>query len=375
MSENKISIEARTIHLNGTSYEAGYQLGTIIKEKPLLKERYILKDKTVDTMRIDVENKLFDRWCPGLGEEIKGFADALQVKLENLYFYDMSYLVPRCSQIALTSKVMADQMPLLIRNYEYACEQEDFSLVKTAICGKYKHMGTSMLGFGRDEGMNEHGLAVTMTSCGLPIVKLPYMKEPKIKGLQYWIVIRALLENCKDVNEALNYIKDMPIAFNMNMLLLDKDENMALVQTMDGKIAVKRSSDKEHEALLYTTNHAVLPEFKHLEPKAFRHSIGRYQFIEKQLKGKNNITRNQLKSMLLGKYPEGLCFHNYRESFGTTKSILLSPFEGTLEICWGGRFENHWRKYDLLGIEADEEFKIELTSEQTKAGIFDWHSF
>ncbi|MFQ6862647.1 MAG: C45 family autoproteolytic acyltransferase/hydrolase [Beduini sp.] len=375
MNENKISIEARTIHLNGTSYEAGYQLGKIIKEKPLLKERYILKERTVDMMRIEEENELFDRWCPGLCEEIKGFADALQVKLENLYFYDMSYLVPSCSQIALASKVMDDQMPLLVRNYEYAIEQEDFSLVKTALCGKYKHMGTSMLEFGRDEGINEHGFAVTMTSCGLPVVKLPHMKEPKVKGVQYWIVIRALLENCKDVNEALNYIKDMPIAFNMNMLLLDKDENMALVQTMDGKIAVKRNNGKDQESILYTTNHAVLPDFKHLESRAFRHSIGRYQFIEKQLKDKHNITRAQLKSMLLEKYPEGLCFHNYQESFGTTKSILLSPLEGTLEICWGGHFENQWRRYAFDQIEADEEFNIELNIEQTQADIFDWQSF
>lgn len=375
MNESKMTVVARTLHLSGTSYEVGYQLGNKIKENPLLKKRYILKDKTIDLKQIEEENKLFNHWCPGLCEEIRGFADALQVELENLYFYDMSYLVPRCSQIALTSKVTADHMPILVRNYEYAYEQEDFSLVKTAINNKYRHMGTSMLEFGRDEGINEWGLAVTMTSCGLPIVKLQNMKEPKIKGLQYWIVIRALLENCKDVNEALDYIKDMPIAFNMNMLLLDKAENMALVLTMDGKFAVKRVEAKDQESLLFTTNHVVLPQFKHLEPQAFRHSIGRYQYIEKELKDKKNITREQLKTMLLEKYPNGLCFHHYRESFGTTKSILLSPLEKTLEICWGGRLENQWLKYDLHSAEADEEFEIELSIDQIETGIFDWQSF
>ncbi|MFQ7537978.1 MAG: C45 family autoproteolytic acyltransferase/hydrolase [Clostridium sp.] len=169
--------------------------------------------------------------------------------------------------------------PLLARNFEFSDEIEDFTLIKTSVTGKHTHMGTSILGAGRDDGINEYGLAVTMTSCGIPVVDLPYMKTPCIEGLQYWIVVRALLENCRNVQEALSYIKDMPIAFHMNMIIFDKEEHAALIQTYAGKKAIRCITTEE--ALLFTTNHAVLDDDKNLESGAFKHSVQRYQYIKR----------------------------------------------------------------------------------------------
>ena len=55
-------------------------------------------------------------------------------------------------------------------------------MIKTSVTGKYTHMGTSILAAGRDDGINEYGLAVTMTSCGMPVVDLPYMKIALYRG-------------------------------------------------------------------------------------------------------------------------------------------------------------------------------------------------
>ncbi|GMQ56246.1 hypothetical protein AN1V17_06390 [Vallitalea sediminicola] len=57
--------------------------------------------------------------------------------------------------------------------------------------------------FGRSEGINECGLMVGQTSCGMPVGNMEMMRKPAISGLQFWAVIRSLLENCKDVDEAL----------------------------------------------------------------------------------------------------------------------------------------------------------------------------
>lgn len=151
----------------------------------------------------------------------------------------MTHLVPNCSQIAVCFSITKEKKPLLARNFEFSDEIEDFTLIKTSVTGKYTHMGTSILAAGRDDGINEYGLAVTMTSCGMPVVDLPYMKTPCIEGLQYWIVVRALLENCRNVQEALSYIKDMPIAFHMNMIIFDKEEHAALIQTYAGMKAIR----------------------------------------------------------------------------------------------------------------------------------------
>ncbi|MFQ7714939.1 MAG: C45 family autoproteolytic acyltransferase/hydrolase, partial [Agathobacter rectalis] len=138
---------------------------------------------------------------------------------------------------------------------------------------------------------------------------------PCIEGLQYWIVVRALLENCRNVQEALSYIKDMPIAFHMNMIIFDKEEHAALIQTYAGKKAIRCITTEK--ALLFTTNHAVLDDDKHLESGAFKHSVQRIN-ISRELSNKTDITRNTLKEMLLSDYSEGLCFHHYRK-------VLVQP--------------------------------------------------
>lgn len=367
-----MNLQSHTVQLQGNSYNVGYQLGKIIDTIPRLRAKCIVESNTIETPKLKEELELLNCWCPGLNDELRGMADALGVKLEQLYFLNMTYLMPRCSQIAVLPNASKNGKPLLARNYEFSTDFEDFCLIKTSINGRYTHMGTSMLYSGRDEGCNEHGLAITMSSCGMPIVDIPNMKQPKIKGLQYWVVIRALLENCKNVEEVLAYIDGMPIAFNMNMIVLDKSGKAALIQTMDGQYAVRHMDNQDQEQVLFATNHSVLEELQQFEPQAFIHSIRRYEFIKEQLIGKKNITCDTLKTMLLAKYPNGLCLYNYDDGFGTTKSIVISPMDGTIEICWGGNKENGWNIYDIQQPLLNTSQDIHLYVEKMTEGIFDY---
>lgn len=234
-------VQARTIQLSGTSYEIGYQLGVATREIPPLKQTHTAGMEGFGPEQVLDAIAMFDRWCPGLSDELRGFADALQVPAHQVVYYAMTYLIPRCSHIAVPAGRTADGRPLLARNYEFNHEMEDFCFLRTSVAGKYTHIGTSVLHFGREDGLNEHGLAVTMSSCGFPVGAVPYMREPKLNGLMYWAVLRAVLENCKDVQEAVDYIADMPIAYNINMILMDKAGQIALVETLDAKRAVKRN--------------------------------------------------------------------------------------------------------------------------------------
>ena len=47
--------------------------------------------------------------------------------------------------------------------------------------------------FGRGEGMNECGLAISQSACGRPVNDYQGGK-PKVIGLQFWAVVRTLLE-------------------------------------------------------------------------------------------------------------------------------------------------------------------------------------
>lgn len=367
-----LTIQTHAAELAGTSYEIGYQLGKLTTEIPSLRATHTAGMEGFGSKQVEEAAKLFDRWCPGLTEELCGFADALEIKPERVFFYGMTYLRPRCSHIALLPSLTVERKPLLARNYEFSHEAEDFCLIKTSATGKYTHMGTSVLHFGRDDGFNEHGLAITISSCGFPVGALPYMRTPKLKGLQFWAVIRALLENCKDVTEALKYLEGMPIAYNLNMILMDKAGNATLVETLDGRTAAKRIGPDSAEQMLYATNHAVLPELKSVEPQVMVHSARRCEYIKDQLADQGSVTKELLKEMLLAKYPDGLCCHYFEEFFGTTKSMVISPLDGTIDLCWGGRVENGWCTYDIARPLANETKGMQINLEKAASGTYDW---
>ncbi|HCC34994.1 MAG TPA: acyl-CoA--6-aminopenicillanic acid acyl-transferase [Ruminococcaceae bacterium] len=365
------TMQAHTMNLAGTSYEIGYGLGKMYANIPPLRALHT-QGAAFGDEKIKEAADLFDRWCPGLTNELHGFADALEVPAKQIFFYSMTYLLPRCSQVALLPSRTADGKPLVARNYEFSHEAEDFCLVKTAVKGKYAHLGTSVLSFGRDDGLNEHGLSVTQSSCGFPVGALPYMRSPALKGLQFWAVIRALLENCKDVSEALAYLEGMPIAYNVNLLLMDKAGNAALFETLDGRSAFKRIGPDTAEQFLFATNHAVLPELIPNEPGVMVHSAKRYDYIQNRLAVKGGLTRTDLKEMLLSGYPDGLCCHYYEEYFGTTKSMVISPADGTVELCWGGREENGWDTYDISQPLQNGTRNIEISLEKAAPGTYDY---
>lgn len=367
-----LTIQTHTMELSGTSYEIGCELGRITAGIPQLRDDYTSGMKGFKKADAEEAVKLFDCWCPGLADELRGFTDVLEVKMEQVIYYAMTYLLPRCSHIALLPKVTREGKPLLARNYEFSHEAENFCLMKTAVKGKYTHMGTGVLHFGRDDGLNEHGLAVTMSSCGFPVGAMPFMRAPKIKGLQFWAVIRALLENCKDVAESLYFLKDMPIAYNINLMLLDKQGNGALYETLDGHIAVKRIDAATEESMLCATNHAVLPELIQAEPQAMVHSARRIAYIKEQIAGKTDVEKTQLKQMLLAKYPDGLCCHYFEEFFGTTKSMVISPSDGTIELCWGGRSENGWHTYDISKPFENSMQEILIHLEKADPKTYGW---
>lgn len=316
------TITARTLELSGSSHEKGQALGRIAVTNPMMKNFYTAGYENFGTNEVQEATNMFDVWCPGLNEELAGFACELAVPLKSVVYYAMTYLKPNCSHLALLPFKTANGHPLIARSYEFNDELEDFHLIKTSVKGKYTHMGTSVLSFGREDDFNEHGLAVTMSSCGFPVGANKCMRRPGLKGLQYWTVIRSIQENCRDTREALLFLKGMPIAFNINLILLDRSGNGALVETLDGNTADRS------------------------EP----------------------LTVIQLKEMLLSPYPDGLCCRYYKDFFGTTKSMIIDPADGIIDLCWGGRSENGWHTYRISEPLPTTENTISIACKACRQG-------
>lgn len=355
-------------HVRGTHEEIGRQLAKIIEPKSLVVPAPdFFTDKEVKEAMA-----LYEQYCPGMMEEVRAFAEAGDVDVKDLACTWMTYLVPRCSGMAVLGSKMSDGRIRLARNYEFGIEEEDMTLCQIHAKGQYAHIGGTTVVFGREEGINECGLAVAMSSCGMPVSNIVGMKAPKVKGLQFWAVVRSLLDNCQDVEEALRWLQNMPIAFNINLYLADAKGNAALVETMDGHMGYQKLSETSEKKYVCGTNHIVLSELQSYEPVAMRNSIVRYNQLEQFLSGPNRISEDEIKELLLKKYPEGMSCYFYKDWFGTIKSIVMDPIQKRLSICWLGQKENGWEDYFVTKeMQSKTEDKL-MTMEEADYKLFEF---
>ncbi|MCB5955317.1 C45 family autoproteolytic acyltransferase/hydolase [Enterococcus sp. CWB-B31] len=358
--KKKVTVNNRT----GKNFDIGYRIGEqlVLHTTNLLGLKKQLSDKNAKRA-VDY----FEKYCPSINEEIKGFMERTGLTPNEFFFYHYSITTPGCSQFASHSLNGETKHPIVMRNYDFDAESEDFCLVHYTNTGANHFIGTSMLLFGIDCGVNEHGLSVSMSACGSPVG--PFRK-PKVEGLRFWIAIRLILETCSTVQEAKVLLDKLPIGDNVNYLLADKNGDLLLYEIVDGMKedrAVTKGSPENH---LFVTNHPILPFIKKEDPYAKENSINRYKLLEDFAKKNTIVTRDNLFNFFLTPYPNGLCCFYFDDYFGTTKTALLDSADNSIEICWGGRKENGLFKYKVNDTFADEIIEIELTNEPSPRNMF-----
>ncbi|MBB6218356.1 putative choloylglycine hydrolase [Anaerosolibacter carboniphilus] len=331
--------------LKGNHYDIGWQMGKQLSGNIGICEEAEALSKDL----LEEALKLYDQFCPGLTDELRGYADAKGVALNRLIFTSMTYLRPNCSEMVLLPEKTQNGHVLLARNYEFAPQYEDFRLYRVAPLGKYAYIGGSVAEFGRSEGLNEHGLGISMTSCGFPVSNIEAMRRPTFKGLQFWAVVRTLLENCKTVKEALSRVKEMPVPYNINLMMADASGSAVLYETLDGNAVYGEISSEDviGTKYLHATNHSHFEPMMTFEPFAMKNSIVRYEKIDAFLSRPEKKSIEDLKSFLLTPYPNGMTCHYFSAFFGTIKSVVMDLNDLSFHICWGGYEQNGWERYSI----------------------------
>lgn len=353
--------------VKGTHYEIGKQLA----QKESTKGFYMPAPEFFTEEKLEEALKLYDTYCPGIREELEGYKEESGMQIRDIGYTWMTYLVPRCSGLIVLGEQMADGHTRLARNYEFSLEEEDLAICRTIPKGQYAHISGTVSTFGRCEGINECGLAVAMSSCGLPVGNMPEMKGAAIKGLQFWAVIRSLLENCKDVEEALKLALEMPIAFNINLYLADASGRGVLFETMNGQSVYEEIGPETHKKYLYGTNHIVIPSFQKEEPMAMQNSVVRYKQLEKFTQSHSLLKETDIRSFLLKKYPEGMSAFYYADFFGTIKSVIMEPVARSFNICWFGQEENGWEEYTVTASLKDRTEDKLIVKERADEAFFE----
>ncbi len=353
--------------LEGNHQEIGRQMAL----KTRAKAGFLKAPETFTDLELKEALTLYNQYCPGIIQELEGYGGVCHGSINDIAYTWMTYLLPRCSGLIVEGSLMADGNTKLIRNYEFDLDHEDLIVFETKPEDRYAHIGGSVVLFGRSEGINECGLAISMASCGLPVSNISEMRPPKIKGLQFWAVIRSLLENCKDVNEALTLAKEMPIAYNINLFLADASGNGCILETMDGELSYKSMDSKDYLRYLCATNHIAIPSFQHLEPYAMKNSLVRLQTLENFMGNKSILDEGEICDLFVKKYPQGMSTSYYEDFFGTIKTVVMDTKERTFKIRWFIEEENGWEIYQVGNNNKDHTLEKVFTREKPSLEFFE----
>jgi predicted choloylglycine hydrolase len=212
---------------------------------------------------------------------------------------------------------------------------------------------------GRVEGLNEYGLSVTMSNGGIFGRKLK-----NSKGFVFWFVIRALLENCKNVEETTNFIKNIPVLGFFNFIISDRG-NILLIECADGVKEFKKIDKNSEEYYLSATNSFTLAETvkfnKFNIPIRLNSAKWRRDFVESEMKKYHpEITKETIRKILSRSIPQGVCGHWYSDGFGTDWSLIFDNTKPHAEVCFGAPTHNEWRIFNFDDPTGIQEYNVIL---------------
>lgn len=199
----------------------------------------------------------------------------------------------------------------LVRNYDFHPELMEGTQILTSWNGK-KVISTSDSLIGAIDGMNEDGLAVSLTFGGRKVVGVGF-------GIPF--ILRYVLEFCSNVDEAVRALIRIPSHMSYNVTVVDKTGKFKTLYL---------SPDKKPEVtdVAFTTNHQGKIDWP--ENALFNKTLERSSFLKEILSDKN-VNSDQLADAFL---EEPLYNSRFKEGFGTLFTSIYRPMEGKVEYRW-----------------------------------------
>jgi predicted choloylglycine hydrolase len=162
-------------------------------------------------------------------------------------FLDLMPMIA-CSTIALPAEASPDRVARMGRNLDFPtlgiADKRSVLLIYHPT-DRFAFAAVSWPGMiGVFSGMNEHGL----TLANMEVTRAPRVPA----AMPYSMLYRTILEECRDVEEAIALLQKTPIQTANNLMLMDAAGNRAVVELTPEKIVARRGKDG---AALISTNH------------------------------------------------------------------------------------------------------------------------
>jgi len=229
-----------------------------------------------------------------------------------------------CSQMAVTGMDTA-----LIRNYDYHPRLFDGKLMYTNWLQPV--MGMSDCTWGLLDGMNGSGLAASLTFGG---------RKTTGVGFGIPIIMRYVLETCKNVHEAIEALVRIPVHMSYNVTVIDKSQNFATVY-----LSPDRAANVVFDPVC--TNHQYLVEWE--EYGVFANTIARKTFMTEHLLNKDLSLDQKVVSF----FAPPLYNNQYEKYFGTLYTAVYNLKKEELTLAWP-------RKKETMSFDKFEEKTIQV---------------
>ena len=235
----------------GTHYEAGFRWGYLLKKH----QKFILDNIPFEITDDRIEYAMscvpiYEEYYSEILDEIRGLAEGQSCdrKILQTVLFGMYAMPPtkHCSCFAVKTR----DGVLLGRNSDFLTDLEklNMNVLYSLNDGAYAFTGNTTAFVEIEDGINEHGLAIGLTSV------YPTNVRP---GFNAGMLLRYLLEKCRTVTEAIYRLKNVPIASAQTLTLSDANEEIAVIECNSESVSVSTGNT---EKFVCATNRFHAPE-------------------------------------------------------------------------------------------------------------------
>ncbi len=246
----------------------------------------------------------------GLWEEFVELANGDELAARMLSLYRPPAYLFGCSQAVWTADGDA---PFLVRNYDFSPRLCEGVIIRTNWNGT-KLMGTSDCLWGLVDGLNEHGLAVSLTFGG---------RRDVGDGFGIPLILRYVLQQATTLDEAVEILKHTPSHMAYNVLALDAEGRHRLVYLAPGEEA--QVTDEK-----VSTNHQQTIDWPEYAMRT--NTVARQKFLLDRLVDDNESSKD-----FTGRFADEPLHHTgYESAFGTIYTAIYKPATREAEYRWRG---------------------------------------
>ena len=335
------------IHVKGSHYEVGRQIGTQLKDN-LIREVAEMK-KSKDWEKVKAEAGLFlqysRKYVPEYVMEVQGAADAAGLDLEDLFpsvceeigSYGYEY-TRGCSDLIASNDVTEDGSVIAAHNNDTSVStQERVTIIHYQVDDEPEIIAVGYGGLGISVGYNSAGISLTGNQVDSNDMRV---------GVPRFLLVRKILA-ARRIGQAIDAAILKERASNYNQVITDANGEIYSIEGSATDYAPIYSTD----GYLVHTNHFVAPWMRkfELDPNAITGSIVRYNRGTRLLKNNlHKLNAEKMKEFLSDhvNYPGSICSHGERVK--TTFSVIINLNTLTMLLARGNPCEVKYNEYKLI---------------------------